>query len=267
MKRLGKPIVLEAARNDNARGSPQEGRTMNKLERSRCLVTGASRGLGRALAQQLATLGAEVVMVARHGDALEQAANAIAAEGARVHAVSGDVGVADDVERIVGTAQALAGPIDVLINNASTLGPTPLGLLLDTENEDFERVLAVNLLGPFRLTRALAGGMLLHGGGVVVNVSSDAAVEAYPNWGAYGVSKAALDHLTRIWAAELGSEALRIVSVDPGEMDTAMHAAAIPDADPSSLARPQHVARSIVNRLRQELRSGERWVLASGEAA
>ena len=97
----------------------------------------------------------------------------------------------------------------------------PLRLLLDTECEDLERALAVNLVGPFRLTKALAGPMVLRGRGLVVHVSSDAAVEAYPRWGAYGVSKAALDHLGRIWAAELAGTGVRVLTVDPGEMDTA----------------------------------------------
>ena len=139
----------------------------------------------------------------------------------------------------------------MLINNASTLGPVPLRLLLDTNCEDLTRALEVNLVGPFRLTKALVGSMVLCGRGTVVNVSSDAAVEAYQRWGAYGASKAALDHLGRIWAAELAGTGVRLFSVDPGEMNTLMHAEAMPDADPASLADPAEVAARIVALLRK----------------
>jgi NAD(P)-dependent dehydrogenase (short-subunit alcohol dehydrogenase family) len=131
--------------------------------------------------------------------------------------------------------------------------------LLDTECEDFEQVLAVNLLGPFRLSRVIGGSMALRERGTIVHVSSDAAVNAYPNWGAYSVSKAALDHLARLFAAELGARGVRSFSVDPGEMDTRMHAAALPDADPSTLSRPAHVAVQIAALIRAcELPNGAR---------
>jgi NAD(P)-dependent dehydrogenase (short-subunit alcohol dehydrogenase family) len=117
---------------------------------------------------------------------------------------------------------------------------------LDTECEDFTRVLEVNLLGPFRLTRAIVGCMIVRGSGIIVSISSDAAVSAYPTWGPYGASKAALDHLTRTWAAELDGTGVIAVSVDPGEMDTAMHRAALPDTDPATLASPGSVGAAIV---------------------
>ena len=104
----------------------------------------------------------------------------------------------------------------------------------------------VNLVAPFRLTQALIGSMLLRDRGVIINVTSDAAVTGYPGWGAYAVSKAALEGLTRTWAAELVQTGVRIYAVDPGDMDTAMHRAAIPDADPSELARPDNVALAFV---------------------
>ena len=107
-------------------------------------------------------------------------------------------------------------------------------------------MLAVNLVGPFRLTKVIAGSMALRGRGTIVNISSDAAVEGYPRWGAYAVSKAALDQLTRVWAAELADSGVRLFSVDPGEMNTRMHADAIPDADPATLADPADVAARIV---------------------
>ncbi|MDB4969290.1 MAG: Oxidoreductase [Myxococcales bacterium] len=214
------------------------------------IVTGASRGLGRALAVELARAGAKVVLVARESEALREAlAEAVAAaRGARgeAHAVAADLGDKEAVHRIAGAAAALIGPIELVVHNASTLGPTPLPLLLDTECEDFERVLQVNVLGPFRLSKAIAGGMALRGRGTIVHISSDAATSAYPRWGAYGVSKAALDHLGRSWAAELGSLGVSVLNVDPGEMDTEMHAAAIPDADRGTLQDPRAVARRLV---------------------
>ena len=122
----------------------------------------------------------------------------------------------------------------------------PLRLVLDTDCEDLERALAVNVVGPFRLSKALAGPMVLRGRGTIVNISSDAATEAYARWGGYGASKAAFDQLGRVWAAELAGTGVRIFSVDPGEMDTRMHADAIPDADRATLADPARVAVEIV---------------------
>src|SRR5262249_30186556 len=144
-----------------------------------------------------------------------------------------------------GAAAALVGSIEVLVHNASSRGPTRLPLLLDTACEDLESVLAVNLVGPFRLTKVIAGSMALRGRGLVVHVTSDASVMPYPRWGAYGVSKAALDHLGRIWAEELGPTGVRFLSVDPGEMDTAMHAAALPEADRTALT-PRAVPAALI---------------------
>ena len=220
------------------------------------LITGASKGLGAALAGELAGAGARVVMVARHADELEKAAARIGA-----YALPADIGDKHAVHAIAGAAAALVGPINILIHNASTLGPTPLRLLLDTECEDFEQVLQTNLIGPFRLTRIVAGAMALRGSGLVVHVSSDAAVAAYPRWGAYGVSKAALDHLNRSWAVEVPG--VKFFSIDPGEMDTDMHAQAMPDAEKSSLAQPADVARRVARMIAESERieSGARLVV------
>ncbi len=210
------------------------------------VVTGASRGLGASLSKELARRGARVAMVARSAEELERVAGEIRAEGHEAHAVVADVGEKEDTYRIAGVAAALVGPIGVVVNNASTLGRLPLLDLLDTDCEDLERVLAVNLVGPFRLIKAVAGAMTLQGRGLVVNVTSDASVVGYPRWGAYGVSKAALDQLGRIWAAELAATGVQFVTLDPGEMSTRMHADAVPDADPSTLADPADVARAVV---------------------
>jgi NAD(P)-dependent dehydrogenase (short-subunit alcohol dehydrogenase family) len=209
------------------------------------LVTGASRGLGRALAEELAQRGSKVVLVARGGAELDKIAAGIRAAGGVAHALPGDIADKAAVHGLSGAAASLVGPIDILVHNASALGPVPLRLLLDTECEDLQDVLEANLVGPFRLTKVLAGAMALRGEGVVVHVSSDAGVAAYPRWGAYGVSKAAQDHLSRIWAAELGELGVRVFTVDPGEMDTEMHARAMPLADRASLVKPDFVARRI----------------------
>ena len=216
-----------------------------ELKGAAVLITGASRGLGEALARRLGRAGARLALVARGAEALEAVAREIRAAGGEAHALPGDVGDKRDAHRLAGAAAALVGPIDVLVHNASTLGPVPLPLLLETDCEDLGRVLEVNLVGPFRLTKIVAGAMALRGRGLVVHVSSDAAVSAYPRWGAYGVSKAAQDHLGRVLAAELEGTGVRVFSVDPGEMNTRMHADAIPDADPATLADPDDVARRL----------------------
>jgi len=217
------------------------------------LITGASRGLGEALAVELGRQGARLVLVSRRRAALEPVVRRIRTAGGEAHALEADLGVKDDIYPLAGAAAALVGPIDLLIHNASDLGPTPLRLLLDTECEDLERVLAVNLVGPFRLSRAIAGSMALRERGTIVHVSSDASVNAYAHWGAYSVSKAALDHLSRIWATELAERGVCSFSIDPGEMDTAMHRAAIPGADPSTLAPPEQVATRIAALIRSSV--------------
>lgn len=226
------------------------------------LVTGASRGLGRALAEQLAARGARVALVAREAGPLGNVVAAIRARGGDAHAIVGDISEKAAIHAIAGQAQGLIGEIEIAIHNASTLGPTPLRLLLDTECEDLAAVLETNLVGPFRLTKVLGGAMAIRGAGVIVHVSSDAAVEPYPRWGAYGAAKAAQDHLSKILAAELEGTGVRVLAVDPGEMDTAMHAAAIPDADRAALQRPAEVAARIVEMIEDDARapSGARLV-------
>jgi NAD(P)-dependent dehydrogenase (short-subunit alcohol dehydrogenase family) len=226
------------------------------------LITGASRGLGRALAMELGCRGARVGLVARGAGELAAAVAAVRSAGGVAFPIAADVGRKEAVHAIAGTAAALLGDLDVVVHNASTLGAVPLRLLADTTCEDLQHVLEVNLVGPFRLTKALLGPMLLRGSGLVVHVSSDAAVAAYERWGAYGISKAALDHLSRIWARELDGTGVRFVAVDPGEMDTAMYAAAMPDADRSVLQRPQDAARALVDRIAGGIENGARFVLA-----
>jgi NAD(P)-dependent dehydrogenase (short-subunit alcohol dehydrogenase family) len=236
----------------------EQGGVMN-IDGLAVLVTGASKGLGRSTAEALAKKGAKVVLVARNAEEVEGVAARLRAEGLKAWAIAADVGDKNAIYPLAGAAASLAGPIEVVIHNASTLGPTPLRYLMDSDCEDLERVIAVNLLGPFRLTKAIAGSMMVRRRGLVIQISSDAAVNAYPKWGIYGVSKAAADHLTRTFAAEFEGTGVKFWSLDPGEMDTQMHADAIPDADPRTLRRPQQVADAIVRLIAEEtLASGVR---------
>ena len=240
-----------------------------RIDGAAALVTGGGRGLGAALGRALAREGARVVLVARGAMELEVVAGQIRAAGGEAHALAGDVGDPRAAAALSGAAAALVGPLDLLVHGASTLGPVPLRLLLDTEAAEFDRALGVNLVGPFRLTRAVAGAMVLRGRGLVLHVTSDASIAAYPRWGAYGVSKAGFDHLARIWAAELEGTGVRFLSVDPGEMDTRMHAEAVPDADPATLEDPAAVAERIVGLIRraETLANGVRVEASAMEVA
>jgi NAD(P)-dependent dehydrogenase (short-subunit alcohol dehydrogenase family) len=213
----------------------------------RVAITGGTSGLGLALVRELLKRGARVAFVARRRDGVEQAGQ----ELPHAHGIVGDVSRKEDIHPITMQIVGALGGLDVLINNASDLGPIPLKLLADTECEDLGRALATNVLGPFRLTKALLGSLAASArekrGAVVVNVSSDAGLNAYPRWGAYGASKAALLHLSRIWDEELSQEGVRILSIDPGDMDTPMHAAAVPDADRSTLKAPEVAARELAD--------------------
>jgi NAD(P)-dependent dehydrogenase (short-subunit alcohol dehydrogenase family) len=212
------------------------------------LITGASRGLGRALAVEYARQGAHLVINSRasSAQALRETESIVRALNVPVLSVVADVSQRADVERLAGEALARFGRVDTLVNNASALGPTPMPFLADTPIEEFETVMRTNVTAPFMLTRALIGQMLSRGAGSVINVSSDAGAVGYPTWGAYGVSKAALDHLTRVWAAELEGTGVRINSVDPGDMDTAMKRASEPDGDAAQWAKPETVTQVFV---------------------
>jgi NAD(P)-dependent dehydrogenase (short-subunit alcohol dehydrogenase family) len=214
---------------------------MRSLEGKICLVSGASRGLGRAVALEFARQGASLVINSRSSSApaLADTERQLRIIGGPVLSVTADVSQRADVERLAAEALMRFGRVDVLVNNASALGPTPMPYLVDYPIEDFNLVLQTNLAGPFMLTRALVGQMLERGRGSIINVTSDAGVVGYSTWGAYGVSKAGLDQLTRTWAAELEGSGVRANSVDPGDMDTAMKRASEPDGDASQWARPE----------------------------
>jgi NAD(P)-dependent dehydrogenase (short-subunit alcohol dehydrogenase family) len=220
------------------------------VQNASVLITGGSRGLGRALARGLAAEGASVVLVARGHEELDQTVDEIRSSGGNAYAIVADVGDKNAIHSIAAQAAALVGPINILIQNASTLGPVPLRLLMDTDCEDLEHALEVNLVGPFRLAKVLAGPMLLQGAGLVLSITSDASVQAYPEWGAYSISKAALDHMNRLLGTELQDTGVQFLCVDPGDMDTAMHAAAMPDADRSKLQKPEDAARRLLDIIR-----------------
>ncbi len=220
---------------------------MDRLQSLKVGVTGGTSGLGLALVRELHRRGARVAFVARTGGRVAE----VAARHPGTHGIAGDISNKNDIYPIALQMLGELGGLDVLINNASDLGPVPLRPLADTDCEDLERALATNVVGPFRLTKAVLGALAASAregrGGVVVNISSDAAVNAYPGWGAYGASKAALRHMTAIWSEELAGEGVRLLSIDPGDMDTPLHAAAVPDADPGTLKPPAAAAHEVLD--------------------
>lgn len=216
---------------------------MNDMDNKICLITGASRGLGKALALEFGRRSAKLVINSRSSSAKELAETEreLRDLGVQVLSVTADVSLRADVERLAGEALARFSHVDVLVNNASALGPTPMPYLIDTLIDDFELVIRTNMQGPFMLTRALVGQMIARKSGSIINVSSDAGVVGYATWGAYGVSKAALDHLTRTWGTELNGSGVRVNSVDPGDMNTSMKRASDPEGDSSGWAKPETV--------------------------
>jgi NAD(P)-dependent dehydrogenase (short-subunit alcohol dehydrogenase family) len=237
------------------------------LQGVRVALTGGTSGLGLALLDELLARGARVAFIARDSRRVGE----VAANRSRAAGLVGDVSCKDDIYPLAMQISGLLGGVDVLVNNASTLGPVPLAPLADTDCEDFESALATNLLGPFRLTRALLGSLTAaareHGGALVLNVSSDAAIEPYPTWGAYGASKAGLRHLSRIWDQELAAQHVRVLSLDPGDMDTPLHTLAVPDADRASLKRPAVAAREFADAIAAALQALRQPVSLEGEQA
>ena len=197
------------------------------------LITGASRGLGLALARQLAHDGWTLLIDARGAEALEQARDELAAQ-TRVVAIAGDVSDAAHRAALADAARTLGG-LDALVNNASILGPSPQPPLIEYPLATLEAVYRVNVIAPLALTQALRE--TLKPGARILNITSDAGVEAYPGWGGYGSSKAALEQLSHILAAE--NEGWRVYWVDPGDMRTEMHQAAYPGEDISDRPLPE----------------------------
>jgi NAD(P)-dependent dehydrogenase (short-subunit alcohol dehydrogenase family) len=212
------------------------------------IVTGASRGLGLALAESLAERGWRLVIDARDGVALEQAAAVLKAR-TEVAALAGDVA---DPEHRAALVAAAGGPIDLLVNNASVLGPSPLPPLARHPLDELEHVYRVNAIAPLALMQAVLPR--LAEGARIVNVTSDAAVEPYEGWGGYGSSKAALEQLTAVFAAE--QPALRVYAVDPGDMNTRMHQEAYPGEDISDRPAPSQSVPGLLALIEGDLPSG-----------
>jgi NAD(P)-dependent dehydrogenase (short-subunit alcohol dehydrogenase family) len=195
------------------------------------MITGASKGLGKALTIYFAKEGFNLAICARREEKLMEVKKEAEKFGAEVLAVVADASISRDVERFVAMTEDHFGKIDVLINNASILGPSPMPFLLDYPEEDFAEVLRVNSIGPFLVTRRVLPGMIQRNAGSIINVTSEAGNTGFAGWGAYGISKFALEGLTETWADEVSETSVRVNMVDPGEMDTEMHALAVPDCD------------------------------------
>lgn len=222
---------------------------MNKLRGKNILITGASQGLGRELALTFAREGAAgLSLAARHADAIQSVSDEVRkiAPDTNVLAIEADVSKPRDIERLIATTlDAFGGRLDVLVNNASTIGPSPMPYLLDYPLEDFQNVLNTNLVGPFLITKGALPAMIENGGSII-NVSSDAGSTGYPGWGAYGISKFGVEGMSQTWASELEDTDVRVNWVDPGNMNTAMHRAAAPDEDPTEWADPAAVTEVFV---------------------
>lgn len=204
------------------------------------MITGASKGLGKALTMAFAKEGAKLSICSRSEQRLEKVKQEAEGLGAEVLAITADVSQPGDVERFVALTQEVYGQIDVLVNNASVLGPSPMPLLLDYPAEDFAEVLRVNAVSAFLVSQRVIPIMLERNEGSIINVTSEAGHVGYAGWGAYGISKFAVEGLTQTWADELKHTNVRVNMVDPGEMDTEMHQLAVPDCD-YPLAKPENV--------------------------
>ena len=217
----------------------------------KALITGASRGLGRALAGGLAAAGYVLVIDARDGQALAGAASAIrgSAPGADVTALVGDI--TDPAHRLA--LRAAAAEIDLLVNNAGTLGAAPLPALADYPPEELRAAFEANVIAPVALTQLFLPA-LRERGGAVLNITSDAAIEPYAGWGGYGAAKAALEQASNVLAAE--ETAIRVWWVDPGDLRTDMHQAAFPGEDISDRPLPESVVPAFVRLVTERPPSG-----------
>jgi NAD(P)-dependent dehydrogenase (short-subunit alcohol dehydrogenase family) len=208
------------------------------------IVTGGSRGLGKALARELLLRGVRVIIDGRDNDVLAAAAHDLD-QGGEVVAIAGDVVDTEHVHALVEAARSF-GRLDLLVNNASTLGETPLPRVDRITHATFRRIIDVNVYAPIHLIQHALPLLRGSGGSTIVNVTSDAAREAYAGWSGYGASKAALELTSRILAAEIEGFGVRVLVADPGDMNTEMHAAALPDADPNELLDPADSAKALV---------------------
>jgi NAD(P)-dependent dehydrogenase (short-subunit alcohol dehydrogenase family) len=224
------------------------------------VVTGASQGLGLAVARELAARGWQLVLDARRSDRLSVAERELSST-TPVVAIAGDVSDREHRRQLHDAARR-SGPVRLVVNNASTLGASPLPRLDDADEDVLRRTFDVNVVAPLSLVRDLRD--VLSGDAVIVNVTSDAAVEPYEGWGVYGASKAALEHASRVLAAERPD--LRVLVVDPGDMRTEMHQDAFPGEDISDRPPPDGSAAAIVALIERNTPSG-RYAVRDLESA
>ena len=220
-----------------------------RLQDSVALVTGASKGLGLEIARLYADRGARLVIAARHPQALDRATAELRQ---KTEVVSLAIDVSREAEQLAEAGLERFGRIDVLVNNASELGPSPMPALESLSWQDMERILRVNVTAPLHLIQLVLPQMRARGSGVIINVTSDAGIEAYAGWGGYGASKAALEQMSRILAEELSGSGIRVYVVDPGDMNTEMHRHAEPGVDLSGLPAPEVSAPAFVRLVEQE---------------
>jgi NAD(P)-dependent dehydrogenase (short-subunit alcohol dehydrogenase family) len=240
--------------------------TTNWFERGHvAIVTGASRGLGRAVAGELARAGISLVVDARGADALDDAARELS-ELVPVVAIAGDIADGAHVHKLVEAAEKRFGRIDLVVNNASTIGRSPLPPLEQLSPATLDRIFTTNVFAPLHLIQHVLP-IMRRSGGTIVNVSSDAAIEAYAGWGGYGSAKAALEQMSRILAAEIDGSGISVIVADPGDMDTALHRLAVPEADPAGLADPRDVAAALLRAIASNRETYARVSLQNAEVA
>lgn len=228
--------------------------TENHSNHPVALITGGSAGLGLTLAGFLAAQGYDVIITGRDDRRLEAAAAELRSSGGRAQAISGDV--ADPANRrLLAEAVAVRGRLDLLVNNASTLGPLPMPELGDYPLDGLREAFEINTVAPLALVQELRP-WLAKGRGLVVNLTSDAAVGGYPGWGGYGSSKAALELVSRTLANELREAGVYAVIVDPGDMRTQMHQDAFPGEDISDRPLPATVVPRLLALLAARPESG-----------
>ena len=212
--------------------------------RHAAIVTGASRGLGKELARELLQRGLHVIVDGRDAAVLEETRRELEPIGSLL-AIPGDVNENDHAHALVDAARRF-GRLDLLVNNASTLGKVPLPRVDELTRGTFNRLFEVNVFAPIHLIQHALPLLRKSAVSTIVNITSDAGVEAYPGWSGYGATKAALEHVSRVLAAELDGESVRVLVADPGDMNTQMHRDAIPEADPSELRDPADSARALL---------------------
>ena len=217
------------------------------------IVSGGSRGLGKALARELLEKGLVVIIDGRDAGDLGRARRELAQAG-EVVAIAGDIADPTHAHALIAAADR-RGRLDLLVNNASTLGKAPLPRIDQLDRATFDKLFAVNVFAPIHLAQHALRLMDRSELGTIVNVTSDAGVQAYETWGGYGATKAALEHVSRVLAVELAGTSTRVLAFDPGDMNTAMHREAIPDADPSELRDPAESARALLRAV-AEMKSG-----------